>query len=129
MTVEAAIYSILTGDATVSSLVGTRIYPVMAPQDAVLPGIVYKRISTDRLSALSADIGVAEARFQFDCYAATFDQAKIVSEAVRGALQRYKGTAGGTTIRDTVMEDEDDDFIDSTDEHRSRLDITIVYEE
>lgn len=38
---EQWLYTVLSGDTTLSSLVGGRIYSYLAPQDAVLPFVVY----------------------------------------------------------------------------------------
>ena len=46
MIADRYIYAKLIADAGVAALVGTRIYPVIAPQDAVYPLITYSAVYT-----------------------------------------------------------------------------------
>ena len=56
---EAAVYKLLTDDATVKALIGTRCYPVIAPQDSTVPLIVYQRVASDHLHTMDGISGLA----------------------------------------------------------------------
>lgn len=94
-----AVYAILTGDATVSGLVSTRVYPVRAPQDVSYPYVVYTPTNTtptdtkDGVSPLDV-IGV-----QVDVYDDNYDDMVTLAGAIRNALDRYSGTAGGQAVQ------------------------------
>lgn len=45
MSIASDLYTMLTGDATVSGLIGARVYPALAPDEATWPAIVYQEIS------------------------------------------------------------------------------------
>lgn len=47
MNVESDIVALLKADSTVAGLVGTRIYPELAPQTATLPYLVYQVLSVE----------------------------------------------------------------------------------
>ena len=74
--IESTVYSTLSGASAVSSLVGSRIYPLVRPQGDALPAIVYQRISTVPVNSLDGDSGLDEVRIQIACVAPTYAQAK-----------------------------------------------------
>lgn len=94
MTVEEALYSILSGNAGVAALVSTRIYPVQPPQGATAPWVVYSKAASPRELTYGQDLG-GHPHFDLVCTGKTFDSAAAVSLAVRAALQNYTGLVGG----------------------------------
>lgn len=108
MSIEAAIFSLLTTDSSVSSLVGTRLYPLLAPQDAATPFIVYQRVSASRWTSLEGPSGMAQPRIQIDAYTSTYAAAKTLATAIREKLSGYRGTVAGTRIGGiTLITDQD----------------------
>jgi hypothetical protein len=83
---EAGLFSLLSTDAGVSALVGTRIYPDIGPPDnPTYPYITYSDIAAHSEYALDG----AEARdrlIQFDVWAATKANGTQVLTALRNAL-------------------------------------------
>ncbi len=58
---------------------------------------------------MGSDPGVARPRFQVSSWAkgtGGFASARAVGDQVRAALQRYRGTLGGTEILDSFLDDE-----------------------
>lgn len=96
--IEAALYTLLSGDSDVSNLVGTRIYPLTAKQETSFPALVYRRISAIRDLPHNGATGVARSRFQIDCLADDPLEAKQVAAKVVNAVHGYSGTIGGETI-------------------------------
>jgi hypothetical protein len=84
--IEQSLYSALTNDSTVSALVSTRIYPVIAPQSAALPMIVYQRVSTVPVTSIDGDSGLDSVRMQVSCWAKTYAETKSLAAAVRSAV-------------------------------------------
>jgi hypothetical protein len=86
MTPEAAIYKLLIDDAAVSAIVGTKIYPLLAPQNKPKNYIVYNLITDlpDRILVSSAAISYC--RIQIDLYAETYSGSKTLADKVRLAL-------------------------------------------
>ena len=65
MAIEAALYSLLTGNAGVSALLSTRIYPERHPAEApTLPAAAYQVISTERDYHHSGQSAIATPRIQ-----------------------------------------------------------------
>lgn len=90
MTVESEILTRLDAYSALTALVGTRVYASQAPQNVTKPFIVFHKIAASRESAFSADTGDVRYMFQFDCYGTTYESTTAVTNALRGALQRYE---------------------------------------
>ena len=88
MSIESSLFTALTGNAALTALIGTRLYPDAMPQGAVLPCIVYQRISTPRTQGFgsSQPVIVSRPRLQFSCWALTASAALAVCAALRTAL-------------------------------------------
>lgn len=115
MTVEAAIYTLLKDAAGVSALAGTRIYPILAPQDSAYPLITYQRISGARWRTFDGPSGKAQPRFQLDVWATSYAGANALAKAVRDALDGYSGTVATVRIGGVALETDQDRIDTSTD--------------
>lgn len=100
MSIEAGIYSLLTADATLSALVGTRIYPVFIPESAETPCLSYQLVSSSVDLNLDRTV-VREKRIQFDAFAPTYAVVKQIQTALADILEGYSGTlSDGSTVID-----------------------------
>lgn len=107
--VETALYSIMSGDATLSALVSTRIYPEgEVPQDCAQPYVTFRRISGMREHAMSADPGLVEARFEVSAWDDDYAGKVAVATAIRGALQDFSGTQDTVAIERIFCEGDHD---------------------
>lgn len=95
MSFESDLVARLRADATVSGLVGTRIYWEVRPQGSALPAIVLTGVSGERRQHMAGPMTTQGHRVQFDCMAATKAQASDLRAA---AIDVIEGTGtGGTT--------------------------------
>lgn len=109
MSVEAALVNRLEGYAGLTALVSTRIYPHRLPQTPTYPAVTYFLVTAlPRDSAMGVDVPIARKRFQFSAWGSTYLSAKNVCEQIRLALQRWSGTADGTTVYDIFVESQND---------------------
>lgn len=128
MVIEEALYEHLKTNAGVSALVGSRIYPIEAPQEATQPYIVYQRISGPRLRSHGGPSGLAHPRFQFTGVAATYPSLRSVMNALRAAFDGFRGVmggGGGVDVGGCFVENE----IDSEEGFVSRLDVVVWHKE
>jgi hypothetical protein len=125
---EAGLFTYLSGYAGLAALVGTRIYPLLLPQDPTLPAVTYQRISTPRLFAFEHSF-LPHATFQFDCWASDFSDAKDVAEQVRLAMDVYRGAMGAETVQACIVEDERDTYEAEPQIWHSMVSVQIWYEE
>lgn len=123
---------LVNGDG-VTALVGQRVYPGKAPQDAVLPYVVYHRISTTREATLSGPVLVGATRMQLDIIAASQASAEQTASAIRSRLDGFAGVSAEVTILSSTVEDEQDlsETIDGSDSlyYRVVMDVVIQYRE
>ena len=93
-----SLYAILRLNTSVNALVGTRIYPTLAPQRAAFPLIIYR---TDQLKPLSCRTpgGYFQGDIELYALAKDFAVAQDVINRVQAALTEYQGTVEGKTIR------------------------------
>lgn len=78
--IEAALTAAVTGDATVSALIGTRFFLTGSAQAKTYPYVTYQRISTAGAVYLDGDANLEWPRFQIDVWA------KDASDGKSGAL-------------------------------------------
>lgn len=83
----------LLTNASVTNLVGTRIYPNWIPQtETTRPNITIDHYGSDHDYELTKAAGWCKAQVQIDVWSNTLIAAKAVGEAIRGVLQGYSGT-------------------------------------
>ena len=99
---EAKLYTALTGHAGLSALVGTRVFPVILPQNVTLPAVRYQRITGGQVTAHSGYTGLENPRYQIDAWANTFDAARAIAKQIRLAM------TSATTFTAIVLTDFDD---------------------
>lgn len=100
--IEDSLYAILTGNAALVQKVGTRIYPDSLPQNPKLPAVVYTCIGSYPVTIHDGIAVLERTQMQFDVYAISSRDAKMLIDTVRKAIESYRGTIGGHRI-DTVL--------------------------
>lgn len=104
--IDEALLQVLSGDAGVTAIVGTRIFSTQAPQGTTLPCIVYARDLNSRgpYMHMRGMTGIARTTFAVSCLGTSLLSVRNLSRAVRIALQ-YKQSA---SIRLAVVKGDDD---------------------
>lgn len=108
---ETVLRNALATAPAVAILIGTRAYPVLAPASASLPFITWRRAAIDREQTLGLPAGMPRVSVDFSIYASTYESARQVADAVRSVLDGYGGSFQNTTVRQTALQDESDDFV------------------
>jgi hypothetical protein len=108
MSAAADIRTFVLADATVASLIGTRMYPLNLPQAPTFPAITYQWISGQHVQSINDRSGLSGPRVQFTAWAITYLQAEAVFEALRKRLDGFNGMAGSTRIYGAILESERD---------------------
>ena len=111
---EAVLRTALVGTTAVTSLVSTRIYPVLAPATASLPFVTWRRSGINREQTLGGPMGVPRVSVEYAIYGSTYEQARDVADAMRLVLDGYGGTSNNTEVKQTSLEQESDDFVTLT---------------
>lgn len=103
------VYTLLSGDAGVTAIT-TGIYPVLIPQSADYPAIAYQRTSSDRDVNFDEVEDWVRTSAQIDSYATSYSDTAGLADAVKAALNNYKGGV----IQLIKLDSELDIFEDST---------------
>ena len=90
--IEADLVAHLKADATLTALIGTRIYPLTAPQNVVKPYATYRVIGNKGNQCLQGGVYQKDKRFQIDCWSLTYSNVKAISEAVVNSLVGFKAS-------------------------------------
>mgnify|MGYP002639966762 CR=1 FL=1 len=96
--ISGAIYSILSGNAAVAAIVGTKIYPEIAPQGDAMPFIVYQIQSALPETTKDSTSKLDTYQINIICFGNDYDVLFTLEAAVRTAIDRYKGTVSSTNI-------------------------------
>ena len=108
---EAVLRSAMLANSPVAALIGTRVYPVIAPSSASLPFVTWRRVSVRRQQTLSAPMGMPVTTIEYSIFGITYEQAREVADAMRAVLDGYGGTLNNTEVKQTSLEQESDDFV------------------
>lgn len=129
--IGAAIYARLSGDAGVSALVGTRIYPGAGPEGATYPLVLYNQIDSGAVRDLSSATDHFRTLQQIDVYATTKSSAVAIAAAVRASLDyKLNQTWGGLSIPASRFDDQfDSGFEEGSNLHRIIQQYRISYKE
>lgn len=129
MTIDAVLYTRLSGYAPLAALVGNRIYPDVAPQGVEVPFVVRRLIDEQRESGMGADLGLVAARHQFDVFGATHASRRSVMDALRAALQRWENLGSSPRVFDVLIVSRQELFDGETELYRGILDVTVHHSE
>lgn len=92
--IEIAFRDFIASDTTVVAVVGTRVYPSLAPPQAKRPFLVYTIVDGVPDQEMSAQSTLGHARIQVDCYADTYQSVAELSNDLRLACNGYRGNMG-----------------------------------
>ena len=101
MSLHTAFYYHLKTDDDLVALISTRIYVDVAPASvAGLDHVTYQVVSAGHEHHLTAAAGMVQKRVQVDVWATTSITRDSISEAIREALDGYRGDMGeeGSTV-------------------------------
>ena len=105
---EAFLYQRLTSRTAVSSLIGTRVFPLIAPQGTPLPLVVYQRTAVDRPQSLTGNVGNPVVTLQLTTYGTSYTSVKNIARQIRLAVDGWTGTTASVTIQRTTLVTEAD---------------------
>lgn len=102
MSVESALHNYLGGVVGVTNLLGSgtafRLYPDLAPAGPTRPYATMFVVSTTRDRRVTGPGGIARANVQVDAWAETSLSRATVAEALRVALDGFRGAMGSELL-------------------------------
>ena len=116
MSIESTLFAALDGDATLTALLESRIFPQVAPDNAAVPYITYQLIATEAHNVLNGAPGSERKLLQVNCISKSYSQAKDMAAACKGAIEVSIGYLNGGG----------DDYFNQTQNHRVRQDFALI---
>ncbi len=135
MSADKAIYTILSGNATITALTGERIYPLWLPQGEPLPAVTFQEIAGVDDMTTDGPLGLVDGRYQINCWAGTHAPCGQLFEAVRALFAaNISGSYGGLTLQGTRVLNRGDipalsDEAETLTRFGKFVDVEICYEE
>lgn len=108
---EDVLRNALMSDASITSLVGYRIYPHLAPATATLPFLNWRRTAITREQTFAGPMGVPRVSVEIAVFAETYLEARKIADAMRAVLDGYTGSFDNTIVRQTLLDSEDDNVV------------------
>ncbi|MBR1193236.1 DUF3168 domain-containing protein [Bradyrhizobium sp. AUGA SZCCT0160] len=131
--IRPALREFLLGDANISALVVTRVFPIVLPQGVKLASVVYNRISGAGDYDMQASTGYVRPRFQIAAWAPGADAAVTLAGRLKDRLDGYRGVMGSggsaVTVQGVFMADEREMFDDAVQMYGVMRDWFIHHEE
>lgn len=106
MNIGKLIYPIVTSDATLTSLIGTRIYPEEAPNTVTYPYITFTKIRTDPTRVKGEISPLDTYKITFYIYSKSYDTTESVSVALRNRFDNLRGTFNSIKLDWCIFDDE-----------------------
>ena len=107
--------ALLRAEATISALVGTKVFGFHVPEEFGPPFVVIEQISSDEMLALDGTYGMRMIEVDIDCKAERSVTSTEISRVVRAYLQDYSGTAGDHNIDAVLLRSERTQYEPPTD--------------
>ena len=109
---EAVLRTALVGSTAVTTLVSTRIYPVLAPSSASLPFVTWRRTGVQRSQTLAGPMGMSVVVVAVDVYAETYGEARDIADKCRAVLDGYgTSVANYVSVRNVSLDTESDGVV------------------
>ena len=129
MAIEEAIYTLVTGNASVKALIGLRLLPGVIPQDTRLPAAAYQVISTGRNYNHDGQSSISTPVIGFTFDSRSIDEARSVAEAVRQVLSGYHGEVGSVKIGSIFLINQFEGYNPASEIHNVRQDYQVTWKE
>lgn len=116
------LFSFLSNGGTTA---GERVYPLTLPQGVTLPAIAYFLVSNPFEHSHDGPSKLQHPRYQMDCWAGTYLEARILASELLGRIDGYKGMMGVSTVHAAFAEDERDNWDPDTGRHWVSVDVVV----
>lgn len=131
MTLRTVVFARNTTHAGVSALIGARCYPLLIPENAVYPLVIYRRVSANNAiyrtqdNAVDGQTSREVSRVQMDAYAQTFTDSAELADQLRAAWDGYKD---GCTVGSAWQANRTATYETGEKEYRTIVDVMIDHE-
>lgn len=93
----------LNAQSSITSIVSTRIYPVILPQKPTYPAITYRDDDHDVDETFAGQSGPTDSIYSIDAWATTYAGTTTLGNAIRTALVNTAEAFGGINIHKCIL--------------------------
>ncbi|MCP3680279.1 MAG: DUF3168 domain-containing protein [Gammaproteobacteria bacterium] len=115
MAIEGKIYTELTGSTLVNIQTSNRIYPMILPQEPILPAITYERRTGGQVNHLGGYANIENPLIQIDIWSTSYGTSKNLAENVHTVMNSSTSFRSLLITDDDLYEDETKTYIVSMD--------------
>ena len=111
--IEQVLQAKMVGETSITDLVGTRVYPLKAPDNPTFPFITYQRIDSEPIYTMDGGGNRVESRFQIDAWdrgLAAYKNTKAIARALQAVLSNWREVVSGVDVQSFMRENENDDW-------------------
>lgn len=127
-TIEEALQAKLVATATVTALAGARIYPAAGSQVASTSDYVtYEKVDGAPVHDMAGASGLSSGRWTLMAHSTSYAGAKTLANAVRAALDGFRGTQSGLNVGSVLCVAEEDLYDPETRQHLVAVDFMVYY--
>lgn len=128
MSLELAVKAVLIGDTGVAALVGERVWIMRFPNDGTeYPAVAIAPVSLRPEMAHDGPVDFAESRIQVDLYADGYAEVRALADAVRQALDGFRGESAGEDVFSVFLENEVPEWGDVLEVYRVTQDYMVTW--
>jgi len=106
------IYNLLSNDANVSAIVGTKIFPYVAVDDIAYPYIVYSSEGIEPTDTKDGQSELDKNEWDIEMYSETLSEVEDLADKVRTVLDRQSGTTETVVVDHTTFIGENGGYAD-----------------
>jgi len=132
--VRFGLAELLTSNASINAIVNGRVFPVLMPQGETRDSVTYTRITELESYKMDGPSGLIAARFQFDAWAQSIDNAQVLADLVKECLGGFAGQIqfappDYVNVQAIFLIDGRDDYDGVAQMHRMSRDYSVWYED
>lgn len=128
--IDQNVYTFLSAQAGITSIVSTRIYPLILPSSPAYPAVTYRDEGHDPAESFTGSDELTRSDYFIDAWSSTPEGATTLETAIKTALKNHSGAFGGITIlRSTISTIQGMVYEDSVEAYRKTVLFTIWHQE
>jgi hypothetical protein len=127
--IERDLIAALLANGSLAGQVSTRIWPLVAPDEAAHPYVVIERIAGDVGYHADGPAGHVVAVVRCSCVGRRYADAKGVANALVTAVSGYRGSWANSLIYGIFVSDEVDEYAEDTGQFVVNIYLTIHFKE
>jgi len=95
----ALVFNWLSSHAETQPVFGSRVFPILAPQNTPYPLVVFRRANSQSPASMSGTVERPVVSLEVKVYERTYTGALDAAEKVRTALNGFRGSLNGCTVQ------------------------------